>query len=64
MLLRSILGRPGSVLATLAVGAALALGACDLGKVTVNTASKVLVRAQSSLKMESDYELAARAIAP
>ena len=56
------LGRPGSVLASLAVGAALTLGACDLGKVTVNTTSKVLARAQPSLKMESDYELASRAI--
>ncbi|HVV87374.1 MAG TPA: TRAP transporter TatT component family protein [Kofleriaceae bacterium] len=39
-----------------------ALGACDLGQVTVNTTAKVLARAQPSLKMESDYELAARAI--
>ena len=59
MRLTSILGRPGL---TLGLATALALGACDLGKVTVNTTSKVLVRAQPSLKMESDYELAARAI--
>jgi len=44
-----------------AIGLAL-VAACDLGKVTVNTTSKVLQRAQPSLKGESDYELAARAI--
>lgn len=38
------------------------LGACDLGKVTVNTTAKVLVRAQPSIQMESDYELAHQAI--
>jgi tetratricopeptide (TPR) repeat protein len=36
--------------------------ACDMGKFTVNTTSKVLVRAQPSIKQEADYELAARAI--
>jgi len=46
----------------LAATCALALGACDMGQFTVNTTAKVLVRAQPSLKMESDYELAARAI--
>ena len=35
---------------------------CDLGKITVNTTSKVLVRAQPSLQQESDYELARQAI--
>jgi hypothetical protein len=40
----------------------VASGGCDMGKITVNTTSKVLIRAQPSLKMESDYELAARAI--
>jgi len=35
---------------------------CDLGKVTVNTTSKVLVRAQPALKQEADYDLAARAL--
>jgi hypothetical protein len=43
-------------------GVALAAGCIDMGKITVNTTSKVLTRAQPSLKMESDYELAARAI--
>lgn len=38
------------------------LTACDLGKVTVNTTSKVLWRAQPALEQESDYELAAQAI--
>jgi hypothetical protein len=38
------------------------LAACDMGKLTVNTTSKVLKRAQPALKMESDYELAARAM--
>jgi hypothetical protein len=37
-------------------------GACDLGKVTVGTTAKVLVRAQPSLQMESDYQLAHDAI--
>lgn len=35
---------------------------CDLGRITVGTTAKVLRRAQPSLQMESDYELAARAI--
>jgi hypothetical protein len=38
------------------------LAGCDMGKLTVNTTSKVLARAQPSIKMESDYELAARAM--
>lgn len=38
------------------------LAACDMGQFTVNTTAKVLVRAQPSLKMESDYELASRAL--
>ncbi|MBK9032439.1 MAG: hypothetical protein IPL61_14200 [Myxococcales bacterium] len=50
-----------SVLA-LAVVAILALAACDMGQFTVNTTAKVLIRAQPSIKMESDYDLAARAI--
>src|SRR5688572_12697226 len=45
----------------LACTAALLAG-CDMGKLTVNTTSKVLARAQPSIKMESDYELAARAM--
>ena len=44
------------------VSAALLAGCIDMGQITVNTTSKVLIRAQPSLKMESDYELAARAI--
>ncbi|HTE56654.1 MAG TPA: TRAP transporter TatT component family protein [Kofleriaceae bacterium] len=36
--------------------------ACDMGKFTVNTTSKVLVRAQPAIRQESDYDLAARAI--
>lgn len=36
--------------------------ACDMGKFTVNTTAKVLVRAQPAMNQESDYELAARAI--
>jgi hypothetical protein len=35
---------------------------CDIGKLTVNTTSKVLLRAQPSLQQESDYELARQAI--
>jgi tetratricopeptide (TPR) repeat protein len=36
--------------------------ACNITKLTVNTTSKVLAKAQPSMKQESDYELAARAI--
>ena len=36
--------------------------ACDLGKITVGTTAKVLVRAQPSLQQESDYQLAHDAI--
>ncbi|HWU90121.1 MAG TPA: TRAP transporter TatT component family protein [Kofleriaceae bacterium] len=39
-----------------------ASAACDLGKVTVRTTSKVLLRAQPALQQESDYELARQAI--
>src|SRR3954469_21531722 len=38
------------------------LAACDIGQVTVGTTAKVLVRAQPSLQMESDYQLAHDAI--
>ncbi len=38
------------------------VAACDMGKFTVNTTAKVLVRAQPSIQQESDYDLAARAI--
>lgn len=46
----------------LAVLFAVNLLACDLGQVTVGTTAKVLVRAQPSLQMESDYQLAHDAI--
>ncbi len=42
--------------------ALLGLASCDIAKITVNTTSKVLLRAQPSLKMEADYELARQAI--
>jgi hypothetical protein len=35
---------------------------CDLGKITVETTSKVLVRGQPAIQQESDYELARQAI--
>jgi len=38
------------------------LAGCDIGKITVNTTSKVLIRGQPSMQMESDYELARQAI--
>src|SRR5690606_28405225 len=38
------------------------LGACDMTKFAVSTTSKVLVRAAPAMEMESDYEMAARAI--
>jgi hypothetical protein len=38
------------------------LVSCDIGKITVNTTSKVLERAQPGLQQESDYELARQAI--
>jgi hypothetical protein len=40
----------------------LNLVACDLGRITVNTTAKVLVRAQPALQQESDYQLAHDAI--
>ena len=51
----------GRVIAV-AAALSLALGGCDLGKITVNTTAKVLVRAQPSMNQESDYELARAAI--
>ncbi|MBE7447841.1 MAG: hypothetical protein HS111_02775 [Kofleriaceae bacterium] len=45
-----------------ALAAAVLVTGCDMGQFTVNTTAKVLIRAQPSLKMEADYELAARAI--
>lgn len=41
---------------------ATTLGACDLGAFTVDTTTKVLARAQPSLKRESDWDLAARGL--
>ncbi len=38
------------------------IASCDIGKITVNTTSKVLERAQPGLKQESDYEMARQAI--
>jgi len=40
----------------------VATTSCDIGKITVNTTSKVLERAQPGLQQESDYELARQAI--
>jgi hypothetical protein len=40
----------------------MSLAACDIGKLTVGTTAKVLVRAQPSLEQESDWEMASRAI--
>jgi hypothetical protein len=36
--------------------------ACDIGRITVGTTAKVLVRAQPSMQQESDYQLARDAI--
>jgi TRAP transporter T-component len=46
----------------LAVAVVLSLSACDLGRFTVSTTTKVLVRAQPSIQQESDYQLAHDAI--
>ena len=53
-----------SLSTALAVSVAVVLGTtgCDMGQFTVSTTAKVLIRAQPSIKMESDYELASRAI--
>ncbi|MEJ7598138.1 MAG: TRAP transporter TatT component family protein [Kofleriaceae bacterium] len=45
-----------------ALAALACLASCDIGKITVNTTSKVLLRAQPSLQQEADYELARQAI--
>lgn len=47
---------------TISLAAVVGLAACDVGKFTVNTTSKVLARAQPGLQQESDYELARAAI--
>lgn len=54
--------RQVSVAVCALLGAAVLATGCDMGKLTVGTTAKVLVRAQPSLKGESDYDLAARAI--
>lgn len=46
----------------LVLASIVSLAGCDMGKFTVNTTSKVLVRAQPSMKQESDYEMARQAI--
>lgn len=59
----STTSKTGLLVSLLAVAfATSASGGCDLGKVTVNTTAKVLVRAQPSMNQESDYELARAAI--
>lgn len=50
------------VLVLVLTASAAASSACDLGKITVGTTAKVLLRAQPSLQQESDYELARQAI--
>jgi TRAP transporter T-component len=45
-----------------AAAVAASLGGCDMGAFTVDTTTKVLVRAQPSLQQESDWDLAARAL--
>jgi hypothetical protein len=42
--------------------ATVAASGCDLSKVAVNSTSKVLAKAQPSLRQEADFEMAARAI--
>ena len=44
------------------VATLLPAAACDMGKFTVDTTTKVLVRAQPAIRQESDYEMAALAI--
>jgi hypothetical protein len=50
------------MITSLLLASSIAAAGCDMGKLTVNTTAKVLVRAQPSIQMESDYDLAARAI--
>lgn len=51
-----------AILIMSAIACTFLASACDLAKVTVNTTSKVLWRAQHGLSQEPDYDLAARAI--
>ena len=53
--------RPTALFMTALPAIALSIS-CDTGKLAVNSTSKILVKAQPSLKMESDYEHAGRAI--
>ncbi|HEU4728216.1 MAG TPA: TRAP transporter TatT component family protein [Kofleriaceae bacterium] len=46
----------------LAIVLVLHLAACDIGRITVGTTAKILVRAQPALQQESDYQLAHDAI--
>jgi tetratricopeptide (TPR) repeat protein len=46
----------------IASAAILVLGACDIPRFTADSTAKVLIRAQPSLQMESDYELASKAM--
>ncbi len=46
----------------LLLAGSLTSAGCDTTTLAVNSTSKILVRAQPSIKMESDYEMAARAI--
>jgi hypothetical protein len=48
--------------AILCAAAAGLVGGCDMVKITTNTTSKVLLRAQPSMQQEADYELARAAI--
>jgi hypothetical protein len=50
------------VLVLVLTASAIGSSACDIGKLTVSTTSKVLLRAQPALQQESDYELARQAI--
>jgi len=42
--------------------ALLSLASCDIGKITVSSTAKVMLRAQPGMKMEADYDLARQAI--
>ena len=54
--------RSAASVAVLGVALGAAVAGCDMGQFTVNTTSKVLIRAQPSIKQEADWELAARAL--
>ena len=49
----------GSIAAAVLIAS---LSSCNITKLTVNTTSKVLVKAQPAIKQEPDYDMAARAI--